>query len=213
MQNYEFFILIIYVIFFFPSIYCELISKSQLDLLINSYQNNVLKNYEELLEMKDNGTVWKYNILFNLKIYSMNFDKKKIEKTIDRLKQPRENFPYKINEKKLVKEINNGELSFLNKYKEILVIIKGTNALYFKTIHMIKTVVIFLICFVLFVTLLVLGIMVYITKPKLNNYNPLNEDENKDNQTTNDNTTYKVVKILNNFRKSRKKRLNSNDYN
>lgn len=207
MEHYKYLLLIIYIIFLSSIIKCELISKNQLDLLINSYQNNVLKNFEEILELKENGTVWNYNILFNLKKFSMNMDKKRIEKIIEILKQPRENFPYKIDESKLVKEANDRERSFLMKYETILHTMKETNNLYLKTVHMIKTAIIIFICFILFVTLLVLAIMVYITKPKWNNYETLNENEKEKDKdkNSNDSTTFKVVNILNNFVKSEKK--------
>ena len=65
---------------------CGHVSSNQLNLIINSYQNNVLKNYEETLEFKNNGTVTRFNIFFNLKRLMMKLSKNKIERNIEKLK-------------------------------------------------------------------------------------------------------------------------------
>ena len=70
----------------FKIINCGNVSSNQLNLIINSYQNNVLKNYEETLEFKNNGTVTRFNIFFNLKRLMMKLSKNKIERNIEKLK-------------------------------------------------------------------------------------------------------------------------------
>ena len=72
--------LIIYTNFLIFFAKCEgEISKNQVDLLVYSYNTDILKKFEEIEQIKVNGTVSKYNILFNFKRYTMNLDKKMIE--------------------------------------------------------------------------------------------------------------------------------------
>ena len=182
------------------------ISRNQVDLLLHSYHNDILKKSEEIEQIKINGTVSKYNILFNLKRYTMNIDKKMIERDLERLQHP-ENYKYKLDESKLVKDINAREKSFSKKYKEVLNTVRQTNKLYQKIVHTIKMIFIFFICFIIIATLITIGIMVYITSPRFKNYSRLQEDESQNNgkNNTSDSTAYKVVKILNNFVQSEKK--------
>ena len=182
------------------------ISQNQIDLLFYSYNTDILQKFEEIEKIKVNGTVSKYNILFNLKKYLMNLDKKAIERNLDKLQHP-ENYNYKLDKAKLVKDFNAREKSFSRKYKDILNTVKQTNKLYQKIIHTIKMAFIIFICFIVVVTLLIIGIMVYVTSPRFKNYSRLQEDEGgKDNKDhTTDSTAYKVVKILNNFVQSDKK--------
>ena len=71
--------LIIYTNFLVFFANCEgEISKNQIDLLLHIYNNDILKNFEEIEKIKVNGTVSKYNILFSLKRYAMNVEKKMI---------------------------------------------------------------------------------------------------------------------------------------
>ena len=197
--------LIIYISFLIFFAKCEgEISKNQIDLLVYSYNTDILKKFEEIEQIKVNGTVSKYNILFNLKRYTMNLDKKMIERDLEKLQHP-ENYRYKLDESKLVKDINARQKSFSRKYKEVLNTVKQTNKLYQKIMHTIKMVFIFIICFIVVVTLITIGIMVYVTSPRFKNYSRLQEDENGKNKKDSDSTAYKVVKILNNFVQSEKK--------
>ena len=182
------------------------ISRNQVDLLFYSYNTDILKKFEEIEKIKVNGTVSKYNILFNLKRFLMNLDKKAIERNLEKLQHP-ENYKYKLDESKLVKDINARQKSFSRKYKEVLNTVRQTNKLYQKIIHTIKMAFIIFICFIVIVTLITIGIMVYVTSPRFKNYSRLQEDEGgKDNKgNTTDSTAYKVVKILNNFVQSEKK--------
>ncbi len=204
MQYNYLFLFIFYITVFSHYINCQNITTNQLNLAINSYQNNVLKNFEEVLEIRNNGTVSKYNILFNLKKYAMNMDKKKIERNIEKLQESKKNLPYKINEAKLLEEINLKEKSFLRKYKQILNIARDTNKLYLRVIQMIKTAFIIFICFIIITSILTIEIMIYITSPRYKKYNMLIDEKDKDkdnsnNPNSNDSEAYKVVKILNNF--------------
>ena len=131
-------------------------------------------------------------------------DKKKIERNIEKLQESKEHLPYKINEVKLLEEINIKEKSFLKKYKQILNIVRDTNKLYLRFVQMVKTAFIIFICFVIIITILAIGIMVYITSPRCKKYNMLIDEKDKDkdnsnNSNSNDSEAYKVVKILNNF--------------
>ena len=151
MQYNNLCLFIFYITAFNHFINCQNITTNQLNLAISSYQNNVLKKFEEVLEIKNNGTVSKYNILFNLKKYAMNMDKKKIERNIEKLQESKEHLPYKINEVKLLEEINIKEKSFLKKYKQILNIVRDTNKLYLRFVQMVKTAFIIFICFVIII--------------------------------------------------------------
>ena len=200
-----FLLLIIYtnIVVFFVNCEGE-ISNNQIDLLLYTYNTDILKKFEEIEQIKVNGTVSKYNILFNLKRYTMNLDKKMIERNLEKL-QHSKNYKYKLDESKLVKDINAREKSFSRKYKEILNTVKQTNKLYQKIIHTIKKVFIFIICFIVVATLITIGIMVYVTSPRFKNYSRLQDDENGKNNKNSDSTAYKVVKILYNFVQSEKK--------
>ena len=203
---YNFFLsLIIYTNFLIFS-NCEgEISRNQIDLLVYSYNADILKKFEEVENIKVNGTVSKYNILFNLKKYTLNVDKKTIERDLEKLQHPG-NFRYKIDQSKLVKEINARQRSFSKKYKEILNTVKQTNKLYQKFINTVKRIFIFFICFIVIATLLTIGIITYITSPRFKNYRTLQEDERgRNNKDNNESTAYKVVKILNSFVQSEKK--------
>ena len=180
------------------------ISKNQIDLLFYSYNADILKKFEEVEKIKVNGTVSNYNILFNLKRFLMNLDKKAIERNLEKL-QHSKNYKYKLDESKLVKDINNREKLFLRKYNDILNTVKQTNKLYKKIVHTIKMAFIIFICIIVVVTLITIGIMVYVTSPRFKNYSRLPEDEKANDKKDSDSTAYKVVKILNNFVQSEKK--------
>ena len=203
------FSLIFIIINFFSLINCDESFSNRLDLILNSYHNNVLKNYEESLEFKTNGTVSRFNILFNLKRYMMTLDKRSIERNIEKLKLAKEKPSYKIDESKVAEEIMKKEKIFLNEYKQLLNIIKDTNNLYFKFMRTLKKIFIVIASVVIFLTLLAIGIMIYITSPSCRKYNVLideKDEKNKDDKNVkNESNVYKVVKIINNFMKSDKK--------
>ena len=197
--------LIFYTNFLIFFVNCEgEISNNQIDLLVYIYNNDILKKFEEIEKIKVNGTVSKYNILFNLKRYAMNVEKKMIERNLEKL-QHQGIYKYKIDEAKLVKDINTRVKSFTRKYKEVLNTVRQTNKLYQKVMHTIKMIFICIICFIVVATLITIGIMVYITSPRFKNYSRLQEDENGKNNKGSDSTAFKVVKILNNFVQSEKK--------
>ena len=199
---------VILLIVFNNFIHCDNITINQLNLAISSYQNNVLKTYEEVLEFKNNGTVTKYNIFFNLKKYGMDMDKKKIEKNIEILKEAKENGKslYKIDESKLLEEIHLREKSYLKKYFNILNIVRDTNLLYQKLVHMIKKAFIIFICVIIIIIILAVGIIVYITSPSCKKYQLLIDEKDKDN--TNNSSQFRIVRILNNFMKPSEKKTN-----
>ena len=213
MLNNTLFSFILYIIVFVYFINCENITTNQLNLAISSYQNNVLKTYEDVLEFRNNGTVTKYNILFNLKKYAMDLDKKRIERNIERLKDAKEqSTKIKIDESKLLDEIQMREKLFLKKYRQLLNIVRNTNLLYQKVVHTIKKIFIISICVVIFIILLAIGIIVYITSPRCKKYQLLIDEKDKDNNDDgkNDNSSgqFRIVKIFNSFMRPSPKKTN-----
>ena len=206
---FKYFLIFVNLITFISFINCdEHISSNKLNLIISSFQNNVLKNYEEALEFRNNGTVSRFNIFYNIKRYMMKLAKNKIERNIEKIKQAQENPSYKVDENKLVEEINKKEKIFLKDYKKLLNIIKDTNKLYLKCIELIKKIFIISITIVIFLTILAIGIIIYLTSPKCRKYNMLineNEKDDSNNANKDDSKTYKIVKIINSFMKSNKK--------
>ena len=206
---FKYFLIFVNLITFISFINCdEHISSNKLNLIISSFQNNVLKNYEEALEFRNNGTVSRFNIFYNIKRYMMKLAKNKIERNIEKIKQAKENPSYKVNEIKLVEEINKKEKIFLKDYKKLLNIIKDTNKLYLKCIELIKKIFIISITIVIFLTILAIGIIIYLTSPKCRKYNMLineNEKDDSNNANKDDSKTYRIVKIINSFMKSNKK--------
>ena len=196
-------------IILFSAINCGHISSNQLNLIINSYQNNVLKNYEEVLEFRNNGTVLRFNILFNLKRFMMKLTKNKIERNIEKLKMANENPSNKINEAKLIEETNRKEKIFVKEYKELLNIIRDTNELYLEFIEILKKIFFIFIYITIFLIILAVGLIIYITSPKCKKYNILidEKDDNNDNnkKKNKDSKMFRVVKIINNLIKSDKK--------
>ena len=200
------FAIILIIITFISLINCDEVLSNRLDLILNSYQNNVLKNYEESLEFKTNGTVSRFNILFNLKRYMMTLDKRNIERNIEKLKLAKEKPSYKIDESKVSEEIMRKERIFLNEYKQLLQIIKDTNRLYNKCMRTLKRIFIVIASVLIFLTILAIGIMIYITSPSCRKYNALiDEKDEKSKDNKNESSVYKVVTIINNFMKSDKK--------
>ena len=191
----------------FIIINCGHVSSNQLNLIINSYQNNVLKNYEEALEFKNNGTVSRFNIFFNLKRFMMKLSKNKIERNIEKLKLANENPSNKINHIKLIEETNRKEKVFLKEYRELLNIIRDTNELYLQCMRTLKKIFLIVIYITIFLTILAVGVIIYITSPRCKKYNLLidEKNENNDNNKNKDSKIYKVVKIVNNLIKSDKK--------
>ena len=206
---FKYFLIFVNLITFISFINCdEHISSNKLNLIISSFQNNVLKNYEEALEFRNNGTVSRFNIFYNIKRYMMKLAKNKIERNIEKIKQAQENPSYKVDEIKLVEEINKKEKIFLKDYKKLLNIIKDTNKLYLKCIELIKKIFIISITIVIFLTILAIGIIIYLTSPKCRKYNMLineNEKDDSNNANKDDSKTYRIVKIINSFMKSNKK--------
>jgi hypothetical protein len=206
---FKYFLIFINLITFISFINCdEHISSNKLNLIISSFQNNVLKNYEEALEFRNNGTVSRFNIFYNIKRYMMKLAKNKIERNIEKIKQAQENPSYKVDEIKLVEEINKKEKIFLKDYKKLLNIIKDTNKLYLKCIELIKKIFIISITIVIFLTILAIGIIIYLTSPRCRKYNMLineNEKDDSNNANKDDSKAYKIVKIVNSFMKSNKK--------
>jgi len=206
---FKYFLIFINLITFISFINCdEHISSNKLNLIISSFQNNVLKNYEEALEFRNNGTVSRFNIFYNIKRYMMKLAKNKIERNIEKIKQAQENPSYKVDEIKLVEEINKKEKIFLKDYKKLLNIIKDTNKLYLKCIELIKKIFIISITIVIFLTILAIGIIIYLTSPRCRKYNMLineNEKDDSNNANKDDSKTYRIVKIINSFMKSNKK--------
>ena len=206
---FKYFLIFVNLITFISFINCdEHISSNKLNLIISSFQNNVLKNYEEALEFRNNGTVSRFNIFYNIKRYMMKLAKNKIERNIEKIKQAKENPSYKVDEIKLVEEINKKEKIFLKDYKKLLNIIKDTNKLYLKCIELIKKIFIISITIVIFLTILAIGIIIYLTSPKCRKYNMLineNEKDDSNNANKDDSKTYRIVKIINSFMKSNKK--------
>ena len=138
----------------------------------------------------------------------MKLAKNKIERNIEKIKQAQENPSYKVDEIKLVEEINKKEKIFLKDYKKLLNIIKDTNKLYLKCIELIKKIFIISITIVIFLTILAIGIIIYLTSPRCRKYNMLineNEKDDSNNANKDDSKAYKIVKIVNSFMKSNKK--------
>ena len=211
---FKYFLIIINIIIFISFINCDeqqqqqLISQNKFNLIISSYQNNVLKKFEEVIEFKTNGTVSRFNILYNIKRYMMKLDKKKIERNIEKIKKAKENPSYKINEFKLAEEITQKEKTFIKDYRQLLKIIRDTNNLYKKFIQFLKKIFIISISIVIFCTILAIGIIIYITSPKCKKYNILINEKEKDgnnDNNTDDNSSFKIVKIFNRFMKSDQK--------
>ena len=202
-NNFYAFIFILVITSF---INCEEVSMNKVNLIINSFQNNVLKNYEDALEIKNNGTVSRFNILYGIKRFTMNLHKKSIERNIEKLKLSKENPSLKINEPKLVEEINYKEKKFLNEYQQLLKIVKDTNELYLHFMKTVKRIVMIIFYIIILLVLIVIGITIYITSPSCRKYNRLIEEKDEsDKNAKNDSALYKVVKIVNNFMTSEKK--------
>ena len=199
---YAFIIILVFASF----INCEEVSMNKVNLIINSFQNNVLKNYEDALEIKNNGTVSRFNILYGIKRFTMNLHKKSIERNIEKLKLSKENPSLKINEPKLVEDINYKEKKFLNEYQQLLKIVKDTNELYLHFMKTVKRIVMIIFYIIILLVLIVIGITIYITSPSCRKYNRLIEEKDEsDKNAKNDSALYKVVKIVNNFMTSEKK--------
>ena len=195
---------------------CGDITKEELNKVLDLFNSNVLEKYKEIEEMRNNGTISKYNVVYNFKKFILKLKRNIIERKIYKLKEP-ENYPYKFDQSKLVKDINIRIEDFLKKYQEILVSKDKTNILYIKTINILKIAAIVFICFLLLIILLSIAFMIYITSPNCRKYNLLldNKENNKrpdlDQNSniimnTNDSASFKVVKVLNNFIKSERKR-------
>ena len=149
---------------------------------IESYKNNVLERYEEARQFKINGTVSKFNILYNLNLFLMKLDKNNIGRTIEKLRKAKNKPSNKINEAKLVEEINIKEKSFMKKYRQLLKNIKEINKLYIKCVKAIKKILKIAFYIVLIMSIISTGIIIYITRPLCKKYNILYEDKEKDKE-------------------------------
>jgi hypothetical protein len=195
---------------------CGDITKEELNKVLDLFNSSVLEKYKEIEEIRNNGTISKYNLIYNFKKFVLKLNRNIIERKIYKLKEP-ENYPYKFNQSKLVEDINIRIEDFLKKYQEILDLKYKTNILYIKTINIIKIAAIIFICFILLIILLSIAFMIYITSPSCRKYNLLIDSKENDKiidhdknsniiMNTNDSASFKVVKVLNNFIKSEKKR-------
>ena len=194
---------------------CGDISKEELNKVLDLFNSSVLEKYKEIEEIRNNGTISKYNLIYNFKKFVLKLNRNIIERKIYKLKEP-ENYPYKFNQSKLVEDINIRIEDFLKKYQEILDSKDKTNILYIKTINIIKIAAIIFICFILLIILLSIAFMIYITSPSCRKYNLLIDSKENDKiidhdknsniiMNTNDSASFKVVKVLNNFIKSERK--------
>ena len=195
---------------------CRDITKEELNKVLDLFNSSVLEKYKEIEEISNNGTISKYNMVYNFKKFVLKLNRNIIERKIYKLKEP-ENYPYKFDQSKLVKDINIKIEDFLKKYQEILVSKDKTNILYIKTINILKIAAIVFICFLLLIILLSIAFMIYITSPNCRKYNLLLDNKENDKRpdldqnsniimNTNDSASFKVVKVLNNFIKSERKR-------
>ena len=195
---------------------CGDITKEELNKVLDLFNSNVLEKYKEIEEMTNNGTISKYNVVYNFKKFILKLKRNIIERKIYKLKEP-ENYPYKFDQQKLLQDINIKIEDFLRKYHEILISKEKTNIVYIKTINILKIAAIIFICFLLLIILLSIAFMIYITSPNCRKYNLLLDNKENDKKidqdennniimNTNDSASFKVVKVLNNFIKSEKKR-------
>ena len=195
---------------------CRDITKEELNKVLDLFNSSVLEKYKEIEEISNNGTISKYNMVYNFKKFVLKLNRNIIERKIYKLKEP-ENYPYKFDQSKLVKDINIRIEDFLKKYQEILISKDKTNILYIKTINILKIAAIVFICFLLLIILLSIAFMIYITSPNCRKYNLLLDNKENDKRpdldqnsniimNTNDSASFKVVKVLNNFIKSERKR-------
>jgi hypothetical protein len=194
---------------------CGDITKEELNKVLDLFNSSVLEKYKEIEEISNNGTISKYNMVYNFKKFVLKLNRNIIERKIYKLKEP-ENYPYKFDQSKLVKDINIKIEDFLKKYQEILISKDKTNILYIKTINILKIAAIVFICFLLLIILLSIAFMIYITSPNCRKYNLLLDNKENDKRpdldqnsniimNTNDSASFKVVKVLNNFIKSERK--------
>ena len=167
-------------------IICDPISDNELNLLINSYQNNVEKKYEEANELLTNGTVSRFNIPFRFKLYTLKLDMYRMDRNIEKLRNQ------KTNEHKYSDEYYKNEKIFLKGYRRLLGIMEEMNNFYTKTIRTIKTIFIIVILVIFLGGIIALFIMLYISKYK--GYSPLVDEDKKDKKGE-----YQIVKIFNNF--------------
>ena len=186
--------LITFLLISIHKIICEPISDNELNLLINSYQNNVEKKYAEANEFILNGTVSRFNIPFRFKLYSLKLDIYRMERNIEKLKNQ------KTDEHKYSEDYYKNEKIFLKGYNHLLNIMEGTKNFYLKIIKTIKTIFLAIVLIIFLGGIFALLIMLYISKTKYKDYSALVEKDKKDKKSE-----YKVVKIFNNFFKFNKK--------
>lgn len=194
---------------------CGDISKEEVNKVVELFNNNVLEKYKEIEEFRNNGTISSFNFIFNFKKFVLKLNKNIIERKLYKLKEP-ENYPYKIDQKQLARDINIRIEDFLRKYLELINSKERTNILYKKTVNILKIAAIIFICFILLIILLSIAFMIYITSPSCRKYNLLLDNKENDKRVdqddnnniimnTNDSASFKVVKVLNNFIKSERK--------
>ena len=171
---------------------CEPISEEQLNIIVNSFHNNVEKKYEEASQFLSNGTVTKFNLPYRIKLYSLKLDIYRMERIIEKLKNK------KGNDSQQSEEYYKNEKIFFNGYRHLLKIIEETNDLYNKAIRMIKKLFFIIIGIILIGGIIALLIMVYISKYKLKDYQSLVDKKDKKNK-------FQIVEIFNNILNFNKK--------
>ena len=171
------------------NILCDSIPQNELNLLINSFQINVEKKYEEANELISNGTVSRFNIPFRFKLYTMKLDVSRMENNIEKLKHPNNKDYHKYFD-----DYIKIEKSFVKAYKHLLRIMIGTNNFYIKTIRTIKIIFIVAILIIFLGGIIALLIMYYISKYKYKDYSSLVDKDKKDKKNQ-----YQIVEIFNSF--------------
>lgn len=160
--------------------------------IIDTYDKEILPRFEEITEIKNNGTqVSKWNFIFQLKYYFFKIHKVKIEGWVKLLKNKKVSSIITVKNTKLDK-IKKEQKDFFNYYKELKETINKTHKLYNEgkdlLFYCLKIVLIVLVI----IAFIAIVIIVYVVKYM--NYQPLlqNEDESTKNKTIS-----KIVKIAN----------------
>ena len=179
------------IFFLIISIYfsnCAPVSENEINNLINSFQTNVEKKYEEASNYLSNGTVSKFNIPFRLKLYSMKLDISRMERDIEKLKNPA------TNDNKHSDDYYKNERAFGRAYKHLLNIMIKTNNYYNWALSTLKKVFVAILLIIFFGGIIALIIMYYIYKTRYKDYSALVENDKQDNKNQ-----YQIVKIFNSF--------------
>ena len=197
MRKINFFIFILFS-YLLSIISNEPVSRNRIELINNSFQNLILKNYETALELRTNGTVSGYNILYKIKLFAIKLDKSRIERIIEKLNDPKLN---NTKNDKYVDDYYENEKSFLKAYEHLLLIVHDTNNLYKTIIQTIKKIFFITIGIIILGGIIALIVMYYISKTKYKDYSVLVDKNDKKE----DKGGYQIVKIFNNFLNINKK--------